>query len=89
MKNYTFLLLLVIIVSCQSKPQQEQKLEQLDKKSAREVLLTAIEKGDTIYHLTQQKIWSDNQLVAEKTDTIKTVKAWNDSIKTPIYVTVQ
>lgn len=90
MKNLTYLMILSFFVSCLSGGnQEEQKLEQIDKNSAREVVLTSEEKGDTIFHLTKQKIWSNNQLVAEKVDTLKTVKGWNDTIKAPIYVTIQ
>lgn len=90
MKNLAYLTLLGLIISCTSgENNQEQKLEQIDKNSAREVVLTSQEVGDTVYHLTKQKIWSNNQLVAEKVDTLKTVKGWNDSIKAPIYVTIQ
>lgn len=90
MKKLAYLALLVLFISCFSNGnKEEQKLEQIDKNSAREVVLTSIEKGDTIFHLTKQKIWSNNQLVGEKVDTLKTVKGWNDSIKAPIYVTIQ
>lgn len=77
------------LFSCQTNTQPEQTLEQLDKSSAREVVLTSAEKGDTILHITKQKIWSNNELIAEKIDTLKTVKSWNDTIKAPIYVTIQ
>lgn len=82
-------LLVAFVLSCQTNPQPEQKLEQIDRNSAREVVLTSKEVGDTIYHLTQQKIWQNNAVVAEKTDTIISVKSWNDTIKVPIYVTIQ
>lgn len=90
MKKLAYLALPVLFLSCTSGGNnEEQKLEQIDKNSAREVVLTSEEKGDTVYHLTKQKIWSNNQLVAERVDTLKAVKGWNDTIKAPIYVTIQ
>lgn len=90
MKNLAYLTILSLFISCFSGGnKEEQKLEQIDKNSAREIVLTSAEVGDTVYHLTKQKIWSNNQLVAERVDTLKTVKGWNDSIKVPIYVTIQ
>lgn len=90
MKKLAYLALPFLFVSCLSGGnKEEQKLEQIDKGSAREVVLTSQEVGDTVYHLTKQKIWSENQLVAERVDTLKTVKGWNDTIKKPIYVTIQ
>lgn len=90
MKRLAYLALPVLFISCTSGGNnKEQKLEQIDKNSAREVVLTSAEVGDTVYHLTKQKIWVNNQLVAESVDTLKTVKGWNDTIKKPIYVTIQ
>lgn len=90
MKRLAYLALPVLFISCTSGGNnKEQKLEQIDKNSAREVVLTSVEKGDTVLHLTKQKIWANNQLVAESVDTLKTVKGWNDTIKKPIYVTIQ
>lgn len=89
MKKLGFAIVLLAVFSCQTNTQPEQTLEQLDKSSAREVVLTSAEKGDTILHITKQKIWSNNELIAEKIDTLKTVKSWNDTIKAPIYVTIQ
>lgn len=91
MKKLAYLASPILFISCLSSGNnnEEQKLEQIDKNSAREVVLTSEEKGDTIYHLTKQKIWSNNQLIAERVDTLKAVKGWNDTIKAPIYVTIQ
>lgn len=96
-KMASFLLFSAFLwISCTS--DKEQKLEDLDKKSAREVTLKTITKGDKVYHITQQNIWIDGQKIAEKTDTITTPlseKAWGaDKASTPmneipIYVTVQ
>jgi hypothetical protein len=90
-KIFIAILPLAFLISCQGNPEKEQNLEQLDKSSAREVILSTKEVGDSVYHITQQKIWSNNQLVTEKFDTIKTVKSINpsDSTATPIYVTIQ
>jgi len=94
----TFLVLsLILFASCQN-PTQEQALENLDKKSAREVTLTTITKGDTVYHLTKQNIWVNDVQIAQKTDTIKTKlteNTWSSDEnmlklnQIPIYVTVQ
>ncbi|MBS7334140.1 hypothetical protein [Faecalibacter bovis] len=90
MKKLLYLTLITpLLFSCQSESNQEQTLEQLDKTSAREVVLSSTTIGDTVLHITTQKIWSNNQLAGEKIDTLKTVKAANDTIKTPIYVTIQ
>lgn len=88
-KIYLTVIILGSFYACQSGTEQEQKLEQLDKTSAREVTLSSKETGDTILHITNQKIWSNNQLISEKIDTLKTVKTVADSIGTPIYVTIQ
>ena len=90
-KIFIVILPLTLLISCQGNPEKEQNLEQLDKSSAREVILSTKENGDSIYHITQQKIWANNQLIAEQFDTLKTVKSINpsDSTKTPIYVTIQ
>ena len=87
-----FILLTIIsfaFTACQQNLEREQNLEQLDKVSAREVVLSTSIVGDTVYHISNQKIWSNNQLVTEKIDTIKTPKQVSDSIKAPIYVTIQ
>lgn len=97
MKAILFVLSLTFLVSCQN-PTQEQTLEGLNKKSAREVTLTTVTKGDTVYHLTKQNIWVNGEQIAQKVDTIKTKlteTTWNsdeNQIKLnqiPIYVTVQ
>lgn len=89
MKKLTFLGIFITCIGCQTTSNSDQKLEQIDRNSAREVVLSSKEVGDTIYHVTQQKIWQNNAVVAEKVDTIISVKSWNDTIKVPIYVTIQ
>jgi len=90
MKKIIYIFLLTpVLFACQEEKTQEQTLEQLDKSSAREVVLSSQTVGDSIYHITTQKIWSNNNLVGEKIDTLITTKAQNDTIKTPIYVTIQ
>lgn len=85
------------LVSCQER-QKEQTLEQLDKRSAREVTLRTETRGDSVLHITMQNIWYAGEQVASKSDTIVTAAAPNtwgpvDSAatlsKVPIYVTVQ
>ncbi|QBQ42103.1 hypothetical protein [Sphingobacterium psychroaquaticum] len=86
---------LTFLLSCAR--EKEQKLESLDKKSAREVTLTTVEKGDSVLHITKQNIWYNGERLAEKADTIITEakpKTWNaadtNSLrKVPIFVTVQ
>lgn len=87
---------LSLLSSCQEEP--EQKLEQLNNKSAREVTLTTATNGDTVYHITKQHIWYAGEKIAEKIDTIATpnkVMTWDTAAvkptisKIPIYVTVQ
>lgn len=77
---------------------EDQQLENLDKKSAREVTLTTVTKGDTVYHLTKQTIWINGEKIISQTDTLVTTlnpKTWSSdstSVKInqiPIYVTVQ
>lgn len=92
MKKYIYTALFSsLLFSCQNQNEQSQTLEQLDKSSAREVILSSKEIGDTILHITQQKIWEKDQLIAEKFDTLKTLKskAVSDSTATPIFVTIQ
>lgn len=88
---------ILALVSC-SNQEKDQKLEQLDKKSAREVTLKTVVKGDSVLHITTQHIWYNGEQIAAKKDTIVTAAAPNtwdgvDSTKTlskvPIYVTVQ
>lgn len=83
-------------MSCQKT--EEKNLEELDKKSAREVTLTTVKKGDSILHITRQHIWYNGEKIAEKTDTIVTankVATWGDTAEQtpmseiPIFVTVQ
>lgn len=97
MKSFLSIIGLLTLVGC-STPKKEDALEGLDKKSAREVTLTTVTKGDTVYHLTKQNIWLNGEKIAEKVDTVKTnltQNTWstNDSTpklnEIPIYVTVQ
>ncbi|MTG96924.1 MULTISPECIES: hypothetical protein [Myroides] len=100
-KTYKLAALLTIVitfVSCTNSQQQNaNNLATLDKKSSREVSLKSTVVGDSIYHITSQKVWANGQLIIEKTDTIKTVKevpGWNGEApttleKAPIYVTVE
>lgn len=97
-KKYLFgALTLMALASC-NQPQKEQALEQLDKKSAREVTLKTVVQKDSVLHITTQHIWFNGEQIASKSDTIITAVApdtWNavDSTqnlgKVPIYVTVQ
>ncbi len=84
------------LIGCQSN--NNQNLESLDKKSAREVTLITVTNTDKVYHITKQNIWVNGEKIAEKTDTITTSlkeNTWsNDSLtkklnEIPIYVTVQ
>jgi len=95
--KYTFIIISVLgLASCANEP--EQALEQLDKKSAREVTLKTVTKGDTVLHITTQHIWYNGEEIASKYDTIKTgiapqtwgtVDTASTLSKVPIYVTVQ
>ncbi|WP_430614176.1 hypothetical protein [Flavobacterium sp. JP2137] len=78
----------------------DKKLESLDKTSAREVVLKTLVVGDTTLHISSQKIWANNEIIATRIDTIKTatqIRSWSsdaadtgiDMTKTPIYVTVE
>ena len=90
MKKILYIALIApLFIACQAEADQEQNLEQLDKSSAREVILMTKTVGDSTLHITNQKIWSNNNLIAEKIDTLVTAKKVNDTIKTPIYVTIQ
>lgn len=90
-KIFYFAILSTALWGCQEGQNAEQPLEQLDKTSAREVVLSSKTVGDTVYHLTTQKIWANNQLIAEKVDTLQTVSVAKDSAQqaVPIYVTIQ
>lgn len=97
MKDLLAILCFITITSCQGR-QSEQALEQLDKKSAREVTLKTVTDGDSVLHITTQHIWHHGEQIASKSDTIVTAVSpdtWNsvDSSatlsKVPIYVTVQ
>lgn len=96
--KYIFALFSVIALAACSNTQQGQSLEQLDKKSAREVTLKTVLQGDSVLHITTQHIWFNGEQIASKNDTLKTEnspKTWEttDSTKNlskvPIYVTVQ
>lgn len=99
-KIYTLVVLLglfLTITSCTGSSRSQNNLATLDKKSAREVSLKSVVVGDSIFHITDQKVWANGQLIIEKRDTIKTVKevkVWNNEqittlVKAPIYVTVE
>ncbi len=88
--------LLGFVACTNAKP--EQNLEQLDKKSAREVTLKTVTQGDSVLHITVQTIWFNGEQVVAQADTLKTAispNTWDvvDSTKNlskvPIYVTVQ
>lgn len=81
---------ITMFYGCQTSNNNE-NLEQIDKKAAREVVLSTKTVGDSILHITKQKIWENDIVVNEKIDTIITVKQWSssDSVSTPIYVTIQ
>ena len=92
MKKTLFITLsLTTFFACQSNQNENQNLEQIDKKSAREVVLTTETKGDSVLHITKQKIWANDLMIAEKVDTLITHKQYTptDSTKIPIYVTIQ
>ena len=98
MKNLFILVTALTLFSCGNN-QKEDNLENLNKKSAREVVLTTQTKGDTVYHITKQLIWYNNEQIASSVDTIVTLKKENtwetaqDSTllldQIPIYVTIQ
>lgn len=97
MKYLLAVLCFISFMSCNNR-ESEQALEQLDKKSAREVTLKTITKGDSVLHITTQHIWFNGEQIASKNDTIVTALApgtWTTSdssttlSKVPIYVTVQ
>lgn len=96
MKYILPILAVFALVSC-SGESTKTDLETIDKQSAREVTIKSVVAGDSILHITSQKIWANGQLVTQKTDTLKTakdVKAWGEStsttlVKVPIYVTVE
>lgn len=88
---------LLTLVACGSSDKKNE-LENLDKKSSREVTLSTVTKGDSVYHLTKQIIWLNGEEIATKIDTIKTglkPNTWNTDTtalklnQVPIYVTVQ
>ncbi|MDM1378992.1 hypothetical protein [Myroides marinus] len=96
MKYILPILAVFALVSCGGESKKTD-LETIDKQSAREVTIKSVVAGDSILHITSQKIWANGQLVTQKTDTLKTakeVKAWGEStsttlVKVPIYVTVE
>jgi len=95
MKYLIALFACALFFSCEE--QKTQNLESLDKKSAREVTLSTVERGDSVLHITTQNIWYNGDRIAEKSDTIITAakpKTWNatdtSSLRhVPIFVTVQ
>lgn len=80
-----------LFYSCQSNQENSENLEQIDKKSAREVVLTTKTVGDSVFHITKQKIWANDVVINEKIDTLITSKKSipTDSASVPIYVTIQ
>ena len=97
MKYLAIIIGLISITSCQNN-QDKQALEQLDKKSAREVTLKTVTRGDSVLHITTQHIWFNGEQITSASDTIITPISpgtWGvtDSLttlsKVPIYVTVQ
>ena len=97
MKYIYIIASLVFLTACSDQP-QEQSLEQLNKKSAREVTLMTQKQGDSVMHISKQIIWSNGEKIAEKMDTIITANRannWGDGdsslqlSQVPIYVTVQ
>jgi uncharacterized lipoprotein YehR (DUF1307 family) len=97
-KKTFFIIAVFTLISCDNK-QNNETLEEINKKSAREVTLSTVTKGDTVYHLTKQTIWYNGEKIKQTTDTIITKlieNSWEtDSTKIeklnqiPIYVTVQ
>ena len=96
--KFIFGTLVVLGLASCANNRQEQSLEQLDKKSAREVTLKTVTQGDSVLHITVQHIWFNGENILSKADTVKTAVAPNtwdkvDSSQTlskvPIYVTVQ
>lgn len=95
--KYFFLVGACSLLGACNNPKQQNNLSHLDKTSAREVNLSTVVKGDSIYHITSQTIWANDQVILTKSDTIKTLKEisdWNASTPTslvnlPIFVTVQ
>lgn len=98
MKKILTIAFIAMLVSCNNN-QKEDNLENLNKKSAREVVLSTKTNGDTVYHITKQIIWYNNEQIATAVDTVLTLKKENtwetpqDSTlsldKIPIYVTIQ
>lgn len=97
MKYLLTILCFITLAACQDR-QNEQALEQLDKRSAREVTLKTVTRGDSVLHITSQNIWYNGEQIASESDTIVTAIAPNtwDAVdssatlsKVPIYVTVQ
>lgn len=97
MKFLSIFLVSLVFISCSSS-QNSNNLEQIDKKSAREVTLKTITKGDSVLHITIQNIWYNGERITAKSDTLITPvnpKTWGDVdtsktlSKVPIYVTVQ
>ena len=98
MKKILAITSILTLISCGNN-EKEDNLENLNKKSAREVVLSTQTKGDTVFHITKQIIWFNNEQIATAVDTVVTLKKENtwetaqDSTlsldKIPIYVTIQ
>ena len=106
MKSRILLLSLATIglmaVSCQQQTETETSIE---KKAAREVILSSKIVGDSTEHTVEQKIWSKGTIIAAKVTTFKTInlpktkdtvedsngnpKTIEYDTKYPIFVTVQ
>lgn len=98
MKKILALIFIMSLASCGNNT-KEDNLENINKKSAREVVLSTQTKGDSVFHITKQVLWYNNEQIATSVDTIVTLKkekTWEtaqDSTlsldKIPIYVTIQ
>ncbi len=94
---FLFLIGLTALFTSCTNSAQTNNLTHLEKTAAREVSLKTVVQGDSIFHITSQTIWANDQIISTKTDTIKTLKEipdWNANTPTslvniPIFVTVQ
>lgn len=96
--KYLFVILSALSLASCRQMTKEQPLEELDKKSAREVTLKTVTTGDSVLHITTQHIWYNGEQIASKSDTLITAiapKTWGavdtakNMSKVPIFVTVQ
>ena len=95
MKKTALILTLFSLLSCS----EDKELETLNKKSAREVTLSTVTKGDSVFHITKQVIWYNGEPLQQLTDTITTKlieNTWESNStnveklnEIPIFVTVQ